>query len=88
MSIISSVISAGIAAGQAFADWRQRQRAYADLMALDDRSLADIGIHRAQIRALVAGGRGRKPAAVRSAEEASYWPAQARLIGARSRVPL
>jgi uncharacterized protein YjiS (DUF1127 family) len=31
------------------ADWRQRQRAYAELAALDDRSLADIGITRSEI---------------------------------------
>ncbi len=30
-------------------DWRQRQRAYAELAALDDRSLADIGITRSEI---------------------------------------
>jgi uncharacterized protein YjiS (DUF1127 family) len=31
------------------ADWRQRQRAYAELATLDDRSLADIGITRSEI---------------------------------------
>jgi uncharacterized protein YjiS (DUF1127 family) len=31
------------------AGWRQRQRAYAELAALDDRSLADIGITRSEI---------------------------------------
>jgi uncharacterized protein YjiS (DUF1127 family) len=31
------------------ADWRQRKRAYAELAALDDRSLADIGITRSEI---------------------------------------
>jgi len=34
-------------------EWRQRQRAYAELSSLDDRSLADIGIHRSQISGLV-----------------------------------
>jgi uncharacterized protein YjiS (DUF1127 family) len=33
----------------ALAGWRQRQRAYAELFALDDRSLADIGITRSEI---------------------------------------
>jgi uncharacterized protein YjiS (DUF1127 family) len=31
------------------ADWRQRRQAYAELAALDDRSLADIGITRSEI---------------------------------------
>jgi uncharacterized protein YjiS (DUF1127 family) len=31
------------------ADWRQRQRAFAELASLDDRSLADIGITRSEI---------------------------------------
>ena len=32
------------------AGWRRRQRAYAELFSLDDRSLADIGITRSEIR--------------------------------------
>src|ERR1700721_665905 len=36
--------------------WRRRHQAYTGLMALDDRSLADIGIHRSQIPGLVFGG--------------------------------
>ena len=43
------------AAGHALSDWRHRQQAYAELMALDDRSLADIGIHRSEIPAIVEG---------------------------------
>lgn len=34
---------------QALAGWRRRQQAYAELYALDDRSLADIGITRSEI---------------------------------------
>ncbi|HEX4194998.1 MAG TPA: DUF1127 domain-containing protein, partial [Stellaceae bacterium] len=33
----------------AYSDWRRRQAAYDELSALDDRSLADIGITRADI---------------------------------------
>ena len=33
----------------AYTDWRQRQGAYEELNALDDRSLADIGITRSDI---------------------------------------
>jgi uncharacterized protein YjiS (DUF1127 family) len=45
---------------EAFADWRRRERAYAELMALDDHSLADIGIRRSDIRAICEGS--HKPA--------------------------
>ncbi len=48
-----SLINLFVAARSALASWRQRQRAYGELMALDDRSLADIGVHRTQIPAIV-----------------------------------
>jgi len=50
-----SLINVFVAAKAAIARWRQRQRAYDELMALDDRALADIGIHRSQIPAIVEG---------------------------------
>ena len=34
---------------ESYKEWRNRQRAYAELSALDDRSLADIGISRGEI---------------------------------------
>lgn len=37
--------------------WRERRRAFADLMALDDRLLRDIGISRGEIRAAIIGRR-------------------------------
>ena len=51
MSLINLVMSAR----RAFSDWRSRERTYTELMALDDHALADIGIHRSQIGALVEG---------------------------------
>ena len=48
-----SLINLFAAARSAIANRRQRQRALDELMALDDRSLADIGIHRSQIPNLV-----------------------------------
>ena len=51
-----SLINLFVAARAAIARRRQRRRAFEDLMALDDRTLADIGIHRSQIPGLVAGG--------------------------------
>jgi uncharacterized protein YjiS (DUF1127 family) len=50
-----------ISTGSAFSRWRRREQAYAELMALDDHSLADIGIHRSQIGSLVEGVRMPDP---------------------------
>ncbi len=60
-----SVVNLFISAGKAFSEWRRRERAYAELMALDDHSLADIGIHRSQIGGLVEGVRMPDPASPR-----------------------
>jgi uncharacterized protein YjiS (DUF1127 family) len=62
-------------ARNAMAEWRRRERAYGQLMALDDRSLADIGIRRSEIASLVHGVHGsawsagstRKPQAAENA---------------------
>jgi uncharacterized protein YjiS (DUF1127 family) len=58
-----SVLNLLISAREAFADWRRRQRAYAELMALDDHSLADIGIRRSQVRAICEGSQSRAASA-------------------------
>jgi uncharacterized protein YjiS (DUF1127 family) len=50
-----SVVNLLTSAGRRFSEWRRRQQAYAELMALDDHSLADIGLHRSQIAGLVEG---------------------------------
>ena len=50
-----SVINIFVAARNALSERRRRNEAYAELMSLDDRSLADIGIHRSQIPALLEG---------------------------------
>ena len=42
-------------ARKAISEWRSRERAYGELMALDDRALADIGIRRSEIPAIVEG---------------------------------
>ena len=73
-----SLINLFVAARDAWSGWRKRQRAYGELMALDDRSLADIGIRRSDISALVEGFHGkawgqpveaRDPAAALSARQ-------------------
>jgi uncharacterized protein YjiS (DUF1127 family) len=56
------VVNQLISAGKAFSEWRKREQAYSELMALDDHSLADIGLHRSQIAGLVDGIRGSRPA--------------------------
>jgi uncharacterized protein YjiS (DUF1127 family) len=58
-----SLLNLFVAARSALTQRRQRQRACDELMALDDRTLADIGIHRSQIPALV-DGHGRTAGAV------------------------
>jgi len=47
-----SLLTVFIAVASAWADWRQRRRAYDELMALDDRLLADIGLRRTDIPAI------------------------------------
>ena len=48
-----SLINLFVAARNAVAERQRRRRAHDELMALDDRSLADIGMHRSQIPAMV-----------------------------------
>ncbi len=50
-----SLVNLLVAARSAISEWRNRDRAYGELMSLDDRSLADIGIHRSEIPAIVEG---------------------------------
>lgn len=50
-----SVINLLLSVGRSFSEWRRRDRAFAQLMALDDHSLADIGVHRSQIAGLIDG---------------------------------
>jgi uncharacterized protein YjiS (DUF1127 family) len=47
---------------QRLAEYRRRQRAYDELASLDDRSLADIGITRADIPFVLARRDERQPA--------------------------
>ena len=48
-------VSLFAAVRHAFSEWRRKQQAYSELMSLDDRSLADIGIRRSEIPAIVEG---------------------------------
>ncbi|MBV9827182.1 MAG: DUF1127 domain-containing protein [Alphaproteobacteria bacterium] len=70
-----------VAARSAIQGWRQRERAYDELMSLDDRSLADIGIHRSEIPAVVEGFHdlSGRDAVAPVAAEPRLSPAQSRL---------
>ena len=61
--MFGSIVSASKAAISALAEWRRREIARAELESLDDRTLADIGINRAEIPFVVAG-RYRRPTPV------------------------
>jgi uncharacterized protein YjiS (DUF1127 family) len=72
-----SVLNLMISAWEGFADWRRRERAYDELMALDDHSLADIGISRSNIRAVCEGSYKPDQAAApvpSSRREEFAWP--------------
>jgi uncharacterized protein YjiS (DUF1127 family) len=47
--MIGSIQHAFRTLGAAFSEWRERERAMSELAALDDRTLADIGIRRTDI---------------------------------------
>ncbi len=64
-----SLVHLFLAARESFADWRRKRRAYSELMALDDRMLADIGIHRSEIMRVVWG-----PSEEGSFEKRRRWP--------------
>jgi uncharacterized protein YjiS (DUF1127 family) len=83
-----SVLNLLISAGRAFAERRRRQRAYQDLVALDDHELADIGIHRSQICALLESANLGKSAPAPAAEGANFWSAQIRLISSSNQPDL
>ena len=55
-----TIITLLFAAREAFAEWRAREQADGDLMALDDHVLADIGLHRSQIPAVIGGREGAR----------------------------
>jgi uncharacterized protein YjiS (DUF1127 family) len=85
-----SLINLFVAARKGLGEWTRRHRAYDELMALDDRSLADIGIHRSQIPALVEGfDASRREAAVAQPKGplSRLAPRQARLAGGHRWLP-
>jgi len=57
-------------AARSFTRWAQRREAYRSLMALDERMLADIGLSRSQIPAVVSAMAGGRAAAIEGGFEA------------------
>jgi uncharacterized protein YjiS (DUF1127 family) len=62
-----------------FSLWRQRRSTYAELMRLDDRMLADIGLHRGEVRAVAE--MGELPSRVRDSLLELGQPEAASFIG-------
>ena len=83
-----SIVNLLIAARNAVSEFRQRQRAYAELGALDDRSLADIGLRRSDIPAVIEGlydaTRERRPAA---RGDAAFDPRHAQAVAGHRWMP-
>lgn len=50
-----SLVNLLLTARDGLAGWRRKHRAYSELMALDDRLLADIGINRSEVSRVVWG---------------------------------
>lgn len=55
LAVLSRIGRGIVALAEAFAEARQRQRLYEDLSRMSDRELADIGLRRGDIAAVVAG---------------------------------
>jgi uncharacterized protein YjiS (DUF1127 family) len=74
-------------AQRALSSLRRRHQAYTELMGLDDRSLADIGIHRSAIAGLIYGmedapfSRGSQP------RQGIFAAHQARIAGGHGSLP-
>jgi uncharacterized protein YjiS (DUF1127 family) len=77
-----SVLHLLSSAWEAFANWRRRERAYDELMALDDHALADIGIRRSEIRAICEGSLapGRSGARLLSPRSGTFSSPEAHLV--------
>jgi len=82
------VINLFLAARNALSAWRRRDQAYAELMALDDRSLADIGIHRSEIPGLVENFHTAKKTPKARLQTDGFTPRQTRLVGGQWLPPL
>jgi uncharacterized protein YjiS (DUF1127 family) len=84
-----SLVNLFVAGRSAFANWRRRQRAYDELSALDDRSLADIGIHRSEIPSVIEGFHEfvQLDLAPRTHDAPEFGARQARLAGGHRWLP-
>jgi len=69
--MLTIFLSAWRSVAARFAEWRRRQQAYAELVALDDRSLADIGITRSEIPYILSHPRPERRTAKRKVVSSS-----------------
>jgi uncharacterized protein YjiS (DUF1127 family) len=84
-----SLINLFVAARNAMTRRQQRRRAIDELLALDDRSLADIGIHRSQIMGMVDRFIAPVPvdSAPRGAAASAFGRGAPHLVGGREWLP-
>jgi uncharacterized protein YjiS (DUF1127 family) len=80
-----SLLTVFITAASAWADWRHRRLAHDELMALDDRLLADIGLRRTELPAMFNEKARRDSADAQGAMALSAL--QARLVFGRRGLP-
>jgi hypothetical protein len=81
-----SLLNVTVAIRKAFSEWH-REQAYAELLALDDRSLADIGLRRSDITAGMCGATHPVDATSEPQAESRRCPAVALSISRRSDRP-
>jgi len=74
-------------AQRVLSSWRRRHQAYTELMGLDDRSLADIGIHRSAIPALIYGPEDNSVGRSSRASAGVFAAHQARIAGGHGSLP-
>lgn len=82
-----SIVNLMVAARNSIGDWRRHRRAYAELSMLDDRSLADIGLRRSDIPAVIEGFYEATHRAQPDAHDGAFDPRQAQAVAGHRWLP-